>query len=430
MGEQRQANVLKNKKFRRRSLDESLINPIKAFVGSNRHRRQSTTDAVNFQRGALFYSSDRRRKKSDNELFARFQDTTKERIRTAVTRSSSCKENEIPVRKNTPTMLRRISKHLIRAYTESEKRNSITELPNENDETRPNTGSPILRYNGKSYDTSSLSTTDSGIELRDDKTISSDERSDEELDREKILGKSPNILSRSLSFDNITKETDVKSNRREISAAKTAVRRQLSLREERINQNNSTVSPSRVHLENSIEKLNKAALGNNSSENYSSDEKISQLAQQSVKNDRKKKKIFQPLVKKIRRVSRNETPHQVQQPKVSLIDNTRLEQIVSDIIAEKMKSLDYDHKQSNDRCRLMSTTIENTLKLCLSAQPGNPGYKVIAIVYIGETRDQGICFATQCSYEPHQDLFATATYQHENMFVCATVMASRLHGNL
>jgi len=424
MGEQRQANVLKNKKFRRRSLDESLINPIKSFVGSNRHRRQSTTDAVNFQRGSLFYNSDRRRKKSDNEAFARFQDTTKERIRTAVTRSSSCKENEIPVRKHTPTMLRRISRHLIRAYTESEKRNSITELPNENeDATRANTESPILRYNGKNYDTSSLSTTDSGIELRDDKNISSDERSDDEIDREKVLTKSPNVLIRSLSFDNVTKETEVKCI--ENCPTKTTVRRQLSLREERLNQINSAVSQSPVHLEKSIEKLD-----NNSSENYSSDEKISQLAQQSIKNDRKKKKIFQPLVKKIRKVSRNETSHQIQQPKVLLIDNARLEQIVSDIIAEKMKKLEYDHKKSNDRCRLMSTTIENTLKLCLSAQPGNPGYKVIAIVFIGETRDQGICFATQCSYEPHQDLFATATYQHDNMYVCATVMASRIHGNL
>ena len=100
MNEQSSTQTMKSKKFRRRSLDESLINPIKrALVGStNRNRRQSTTEtADNFQRGNLFYNSDRRRKKSDNEIYARFQDTTKERLRTAVnnSRPSSCKlENE------------------------------------------------------------------------------------------------------------------------------------------------------------------------------------------------------------------------------------------------------------------------------------------------------------------------------------------------
>ena len=432
--EQQQSIAFKNKKFRRRSLDESLINPIKALVGSGRNRRQSTNDAA-FQRGNLFYNSDRRRKKSDHEIFARFQDTTKERIRTAVS------SDTMPARKNTPTMLRRISKHLIRAYSEAEKRNSITELPNENDEStvkasresplifNKGNDSPLLlrQQSSKNYDTSSLSTTDSGIESRDDKMVSSDERSDDDENLCKMpndMCKSQNVISRSFSYDDLTKNNE-KSQDFTDHTAKTPVRRQYSLREERVNQINSSVAPSPVFSQKSIEKLNNSRVAlQKGSDNYSSDEKISNTQ---LKGSRKKKKILQPIVNKIRKVSRSETtPHQ---QKLLMIDSNRLHQIVMDIISEKMKKMTYDHKQSSDRCRMISTTLENTLKLRLSSQPGNPEYKIIAVVYIGETRDQGICFATQCSYVPQQDLFTTATYQNNDMYVCATIMASRIDAN-
>ena len=430
MNEQRQTNTMKSKKFRRRSLDESLINPIKkALVGANRNRRQSTTEAAVFQRENLFYNSDRRRKKSDNEIFARFQDTTKERLRTAVkTRPSSCKiENEASgssSRKNTPTMLRRISRHLIRAYTEAEIRNSISEYPNENEISSKSYESPLLlRYNGKSYDTSSLSTTDSGIESRDDKTVSSDEKSDEDdqLEMRKVLI-SPSSMGRSFSFDDLSKETAHQGLNDSVdNVSKTpTIRRQFSLREERLKQISASVSPSPMYMQKSLEKLNNNKITlQKGSENYSSDEKIS--SSQSSKGSRKKKKILQPLVKRIRKVSRNDRPQQQK-----LIDNSKLEEIVLEIIGERMKSLTYDHKQSSDRCRTISTALENALKLRLTAQPGNPDYKVVAVVYIGETRDQGICFATQCSYAPQQDLFATATYQNEDMYVCSTVMCSKI----
>lgn len=444
---------MKSKKFRRRSLDESLINPIKrALVGStNRIRRQSTTETADFQRGHLFYNSDRRRKKSDNEIYARFQDTTKERLRTAVnnSRPSSCKlENEAITsfssgsRKNTPTMLRRISRHLIRAYTESESRNSINEYPNtastENEITSNRSyESPLLSQrhnNGKSYDTSSLSTTDSGIESRDDKTNSSDEKSDED-DHGIVMRKiSPNatMIGRSFSFDDLSQQQDTDKEQRGCDSVdnvsrKSIIRRQLSLREERLRQISASVSPSPVYMQSSIEKLNNSRVTlHKGSESYSSDEKIS--SSQS-KGSRKKKKIIQPLVKKIRKISRNESSHQqqkYQEQQQKLIDNSKLEEIVLEIISEHMKSLKYDHKQSSDRCRTISTALENTLKLRLTAQPGNPDYKVIAVVYIGETRDQGICFATQCSYAPQQDLFATATYQNDDMYVCSTVMCAKI----
>lgn len=428
---------MKNKKFRRRSLDESLINPIKkALTGVNRNpRRQSTTEAI-FQRGNLFYNSDRRRKKSDNEIYARFQDTTKERLRTAVVnRPSSCKiENEaVPSRKNTPTMLRRISRNLIRAYTEAESRNSISEFPNELEEATKEAMSKsyesplVLRHNGRSYDTSSLSTTDSGIESRDDKTVSSDEKSDEDehLEMRKVLV-SPLSLGRSFSFDDLSKETTAKGIDcvDKTPKAKT-IRRQYSLREERLRQMNASVLNSPVYMQKSLEKLNNNRITlQKGSENYSSDEKI--CGSQTNKGSRKKKKILQPLVKKIRKVSRNEASHQQQEQSKLIIDNARLEVIVLEIISARMKSLTYDHKQSSERCRTISTALENSLKVRLTAQPGNPDYKVIAVVYIGETRDQGICFATQCSYAPQQDLFATATYQNEDMYVCATVMCSKI----
>ena len=460
MNEQSSTQTMKSKKFRRRSLDESLINPIKrALVGStNRNRRQSTTEtADNFQRGNLFYNSDRRRKKSDNEIYARFQDTTKERLRTAVnnSRPSSCKlENEaitsssssLGSRKNTPTMLRRISRHLIRAYTETESRNSISECP-----TTPTTTegeitssksyeSPLLPHrlnNGKSYDTSSLSTTDSGIESRDDKTASSDEKSDEDDHRLEMRKISPNatMIGRSFSFDDLSQQQqDADQGRRgndsvDKVSKKSMVRRNLSLREERLRQITASVSTSPVYMQNSIEKLNNSRVTlHKGSESYSSDEKISSNPQS--KASRKKKKIIQPLVKKIRKISRNETSQQQQkyqeQQQQKLIDNSKLEEIVLEIISEHMKSLTYDHKQSSDRCRTISTALENALKLRLTAQPGNPDYKVIAVVYIGETRDQGICFATQCSYAPQQDLFATATYQNDDMYICSTVMCAKI----
>lgn len=430
---------LKTQKRRRRSLDESLINPIKAFVVSARLRRQSTTDATNLER-SIFYSSDKRRRQSEHEYFSKLpiQDTTKERLMSAVSKSSSLEDNDN--NKKTPKMFQRLSRHLARQSfsenAEEKRRNSIHEIPKDSNEMSSSETPDSFQHFRKQFDrmsldATSLSTVDSGVEIRDEKTGSSEdtERSDDgdSLDgitRDKLLSaQGATLINRSLSTNDVANESATETDKNSDATMNSSmVHRQYSFREECSNNVPFNVLPSPMVIRTSQEKLNLIR------STASNDEKIQAPSNNNFNSRgslRKKKKLLQPLVDRLRKTSRSESFDR-SSPKLTTLDGPGMEKIVSEILREKMRGLEYDHSLSKDRCRMISTTIEKTLKVRLMAQPGYPEYKIVALVYIAETKDNGIFFATQCSYQPSDDLFATATYQNDEMYVCTTVLATLL----
>ena len=211
------------------------------------------------------------------------------------------------------------------------------------------------------------------------------------------------MTSRSMSVGDVLGNVKIST-----TPKNTSIRRQYSLREDRsVYMNKVSPSPMILHA---------------SHENLDCNANILIEIKNEIVVPKKKKGLLQPLRNHIRRRSLGRD-EMAETKKYLKLDNTRLENIVTELLEEKMSTVEYDHKLSNDRCRLLSTCIENALKIHLD---GERDYKILALVYIGEKRDHGICFATQCCYEPTNDLFATATYQNENMFVCACVFASLL----
>ena len=137
-----------------------------------------------------------------------------------------------------------------------------------------------------------------------------------------------------------------------------------------------------------------------------------------LKTPNLKKKLFKPLVNRIRKdtITNNR-----------ILDNERLRLLMNSILEKRMKHLKYDPTLSIPRCRLLSKTLEDTLKEKLASTYKE--YKIVALVFIGETRDQGIAFATQCTYND-DDLYAISTIEKDNMYIWAVVFAILLQNDV
>ena len=104
-------------------------------------------------------------------------------------------------------------------------------------------------------------------------------------------------------------------------------------------------------------------------------------------------------------------------------DNLRLENIILETLKETTKLMSYDPFLSISRSQHISEELVDTVKEKLSHD--TIVYKVVAQVFLGALKDNGFCFATQCSFEPLGDLFASSIVNTDDMFVCAIVKAAK-----
>ena len=438
------------KKSRRKSFDETLLNPFKTFVGNVRSRRQSYSHSevekaeieLNIKR------PERRRRKSEYELLAK--------DRKLLTRSSSTRETTTTNRRHiAPPVLRRMIRRTSRELSLEERFNILNRKPSS--DSNKGVREPPVKINvalvtplkdeapgGKNNLTRSEYSMKTSI--KGERTLTQSPKgspnhtpkgslsgsycsvskssesvsSNEQIFKDAPLSTSYSglhlIVNRSLSTGDVLSTIENPSS--EIPPTTRALRRQCSLREGGSSKNLNVASP--MILRKSHEKL---YCGDNSCGDNSSLEDIENHINRQKTSPKKKKNFIRPLVNRIRRSSSLGRDEYVVTKTFLKLDNKRLQNIVYNVIEEKMKHVDYDHRYSNDRCRVLSTSIENAIKVRLEVERT---YKVVALVFIGETRDHGINFATQCSYQPSEDLFSTATYETENMFVCAVVLASQL----
>lgn len=100
--------------------------------------------------------------------------------------------------------------------------------------------------------------------------------------------------------------------------------------------------------------------------------------------------------------------------------NTRIKEIIATVLASHLDNLsEYNPKTCGEKCRLISQTIEKSVKSLCRFQ-----YKVMALVFIGAIRDQGIQVASQCHWNPNSDHFTMATYKNDSLYASGIVFAT------
>ena len=100
----------------------------------------------------------------------------------------------------------------------------------------------------------------------------------------------------------------------------------------------------------------------------------------------------------------------------------KLRELVGKVLRKNLEHCRYDAKQSRKRCTHLTQILETTLKSSLNS--GEFEYKVVALVYIGEFRDDGMEQSCQYFFNPVSDLFVMEHYRGEDMFATGIVFAT------
>ena len=101
-------------------------------------------------------------------------------------------------------------------------------------------------------------------------------------------------------------------------------------------------------------------------------------------------------------------------------DELESQEVIRHIITEELdRSLldcDYDSERCVAQCAVISQAVESRVKKIIPQET-----KVLAVVYIGELRDQGLEITSQCLWDPETDNFVTASFRSKTLFAVCTV---------
>lgn len=91
------------------------------------------------------------------------------------------------------------------------------------------------------------------------------------------------------------------------------------------------------------------------------------------------------------------------------------EEIIATVLLENLTKKKYDPKLCSEQAVSITKKVENQLRLKVLKDE----QKVLAVVYIGEVRQQGMQISSQCMWDPQKDFMASASYSGSNIFaVC------------
>ncbi|XP_031562871.1 uncharacterized protein LOC116298512 [Actinia tenebrosa] len=96
--------------------------------------------------------------------------------------------------------------------------------------------------------------------------------------------------------------------------------------------------------------------------------------------------------------------------------NELLRQIITEELENELRGKNYDSPSCVKQAAKISQGVEVRVK---SISKTNT--KVVAVVFIGEIRDQGIEITSQCLWDPLTDSFATASFRNHSLFAVCTV---------
>lgn len=96
--------------------------------------------------------------------------------------------------------------------------------------------------------------------------------------------------------------------------------------------------------------------------------------------------------------------------------NERLRQIVLEELEKQLEEKSYVSEECVKQAAIITQAVENRVRELTKTNT-----KVVAVVYIGEIRDQGIEITSQCLWDPDNDSFATASFRNNSLFAVCTV---------
>lgn len=100
----------------------------------------------------------------------------------------------------------------------------------------------------------------------------------------------------------------------------------------------------------------------------------------------------------------------------------KLRELVENVLRNNLQHCTYNAELSRKRCTHLSQILETTLKSSLNT--GGVEYKVVAIVYIGEVRENGMKQSCQYNWNPDTDFFVMETYRRDDLFATGIVFAT------
>lgn len=113
------------------------------------------------------------------------------------------------------------------------------------------------------------------------------------------------------------------------------------------------------------------------------------------------------------------TPHDIADLK-DFPDELESQEVIKHIIKEELDNslmdCDYDSQRCVSQCANISQAVELRVK-----EITPPETKLVAVVYIGEIRDQGLEITSQCLWDPETDNFVTASFKSKTLFAVCTV---------
>lgn len=106
----------------------------------------------------------------------------------------------------------------------------------------------------------------------------------------------------------------------------------------------------------------------------------------------------------------------------------KFRELISTVLKKNLDSCTYDASLSRQLCTHISQILETTFRSTLNR--ADIEYKIIALVYIGEIREDGMKQSFQYSFNGDSDFFAMDTFRKDNMFATGTVFATLLENSL
>lgn len=117
--------------------------------------------------------------------------------------------------------------------------------------------------------------------------------------------------------------------------------------------------------------------------------------------------------------SRNTNSKRWTQVNTDKVQDNEFCSIIKDILTSYLEQFEsYDH----NLCSRLSGMLSDLIRTKVYETCGD-NWKIIANVYIGAVRDQGIAVASQCAWIPECDKIATASFENDVLFAFGVVFA-------
>lgn len=97
-------------------------------------------------------------------------------------------------------------------------------------------------------------------------------------------------------------------------------------------------------------------------------------------------------------------------------DTEKVEGIIRDIVESRMSGLKYHPKFCPNMCKIISDDIKDSVKKLRFDR-----YKIVALVHIGEKKDQSTVVASRCAWDQAVDSYATYAMTNATLFCTASV---------